>query len=156
MSGVDDQLVVEVAGCFKCSHHHAQLFPFIPFDQRELSQDLGIIPLLERECHHGMITLVERNVYQVEMPLLVERECHHWIIPLVEINVHQGLPIVESGDQGLPMVESGDQGPMETSNHVLPPLVERDWWKGLHVFCPISANEGVYRSTKKSRSHLPQ
>ena len=156
MSGVDDQLVVEVAGCFKCSHHHAQLFPFIPLDQRELSQDLGIIPLLERECHHGMITLVERNVYQVEMPLLVERECHHWIIPLVEINVHQGLPIVESGDQGLPMVESGNQGPTETSDHVLPPLVERDWWKVLHVWLPYHQNRGCVPLVEKSHSHLTQ
>ena len=115
-----------------------------------------MIPIVERECHHWMLPIVERNVHQVGMLPLVERKCNHWMLTLVEINVHQGIPIVESGEQGLPMVESGYQGPMDPSDHVCLPLVERDWWKGLHVFCPISANEGVYRSTKKSRSHLPQ
>ena len=55
------------------------------------------------------------------------------MLPLVERNLHQGLPLVESGDQILPLVESGNQGPMDPSEHVCLPIVERDGWKVLHV-----------------------
>ena len=48
-----------------------------------------------------MIPIVERNVHQVGMLQLVERECHHWMLPLVEKNAYQGPPLVDSGNQGL-------------------------------------------------------
>ena len=83
--------------------------------------------IVDRECHHWMIPLVEVNVHQVGMLPLVERECHHWMLPLVERNVHQGIPIVDSGDQGLPLFESGDQGKMEPSEHFCLHLVDMDW-----------------------------
>ena len=51
------------------------------------------------------------------------------MFPLVERNLHEGLPLVESGDQSLPLVKSGDYGPMDPSEHVCIPLVERDGWK---------------------------
>ena len=69
-----------------------------------------MLPLAEREFHHWMLPLVERNVYQVGILSRVERDFHHRMLPLVERNVHQGLPLVESGDQSLPLVESGDRG----------------------------------------------
>ena len=85
------------------------------------------IPLVDRECSHWMIPLVEKNVHQVGMLPLVERECHHWMLPLVERNVHQGITLVDSGDQGLPLFESGDQGKMEPSEYVCLHLVDMDW-----------------------------
>ena len=97
---------------------------------------MGILPLVERECHHWTIPLVERNVYQVGMLPLVERECHQWMLPLVERNVHQGLPFIDSGDHDIPLVESGDQGTMDTNNHICLPLVERYCWNVLHVWLP--------------------
>ena len=83
-----------------------------------------MISLVEREFHHRMIPLVERNLHQVGMPLLVERDFHHWMLPLVERNVHQILTLVESGDQG----------PMDPTDHVCLPLVDMDGWKVLHVW----------------------
>ena len=49
-------------------------------------------------------------MYQFGMLPLVDRDCHHWMLPLVERNVHHGLLLVERSDQSLPMVESGNQG----------------------------------------------
>ena len=60
-----------------------------------------------------MLPLVERNVHQVGMLPLVEMDCHHWMFLTVDRNVHQDLPIVDSGDQILPLVDSGDQVPMD-------------------------------------------
>ena len=77
-----------------------------------------MIPLVERECHHWMISIFEINLYQVGMPPLVERECHHWMLHFVEINVHQALPIVEGGYQGIPLIESDDQGTMDPSKNI--------------------------------------
>ena len=92
-----------------------------------------MLPLIERECHHWMLPLVEIHVHQVGMLPLVERDCHHCMIPLVERNVHQGLPLVKSGYQSLPMFESDNQGPMDPIEHVCLHFVERDGWKMLHV-----------------------
>ena len=103
-----------------------------------------------------MLPLVERNLHQVGMLLLVERDCHHWVIPLLERNVHQGLHLVDSNDQSIPLVESGDQGPMNPSEHICLPLVERDGWKVLNVWLPFQRDEGVSCLSNKSRSHLPQ
>ena len=48
----------------------------------------GVLPLVDRECHHSILLLVERNVHQIGMPPLVERDCHHWMFPLVDTNLH--------------------------------------------------------------------
>ena len=56
------------------------------------------------------------------------------------IDVHQGLPLFESDDQGISMVESGDQGLMDPIKNVCLPLVDRDWWKVLHVWMPYQRN----------------
>ena len=77
-----------------------------------------MIPLVDRECSHWMIPLVEKNVHQVGMLPLVERECHHWMLPFLEINVHQAVPIVESEYQGIPLVESDNQGTMDPSKNI--------------------------------------
>ena len=45
-----------------------------------------------------MIPLFEINVHQVGILHLVERDCHHRVIHFVEINVYQGIPLVEIGD----------------------------------------------------------
>ena len=73
-----------------------------------------------------MLPLVDINVHQVGMHPLVERECHHCMLPLVERNVNQDLPLVESGDQCLPLVESDDHGTMDPRKNFFLPLVERD------------------------------
>ena len=93
-----------------------------------------MLPLDERKFHHWIIPLIDLNVHQFGMLLLVERDYHHWMLHLVERNMYQGIPLFESGDQSLPLVESGNQGPMDTSNHVFLPLLERDGWKVLHVW----------------------
>ena len=69
-----------------------------------------MLSLVERECQHWTLNLVERNMHQVGMLPLVETDCHHWIIPLLERDVHQGIPLVDNGDQILPLVESGNRG----------------------------------------------
>ena len=92
-----------------------------------------MLPLFEMKCHHWMLPLFERNVYQVVMLPLVERYCHQRMLPLVERNLYQGIPLVESGYYSLPIVESGNQGQMGPSKHVCLPTVERDEWKVLHV-----------------------
>ena len=63
----------------------------------------------------------------VGIPPLVERECHHYILHLLEINLHQGLPLVNNGGQSLSLFESGNQGPMDPSEYVYLPLVEIYW-----------------------------
>ena len=80
-----------------------------------------------------MSSLDAPSFSQVGMLLLVEMECNHWMIPIVEINVHPGIPLVESGNQGLLLVESGEQGPIYPSEPVFLPLVDRYLWKVLHV-----------------------
>ena len=82
----------------------------------------------------SILPLAERNVHQVGMIPLVESYCHHLMLPLVEMNVHHSIPLVESGYQSLPLVDSGKQGPMDPSEHVCLPLVERYGWKVLHVW----------------------
>ena len=95
-----------------------------------------MIPLVDRECNHWVLPIFKINVHQVGIPPIIDRICHHWMIPLVEINVHHGLPLVDSGDQRICLVKSGDQGPMDPSNHIFLPLVERDRWKVMHVLMP--------------------
>ena len=77
-----------------------------------------MITLVDRECHHWMISIFEINLYQVGMLPLVERECHHWMLPFLEINVHQAFPIVESEYQGIPLVESDNQETMDPSKNI--------------------------------------
>ena len=96
--------------------------------------------IVERECHHWMIPLVELIMHQVGMLPLVERYFHHWMIPLEERNLHQDLPLVDSGDQSIPLVDSGDQGTMYPRKHICLPLVERDGWKVLHGWLPYYRN----------------
>ena len=66
-----------------------------------------MLPLVEKNCHHWMLSIVEKNMHQVGMLYIVDRECHSCMLHLVHINLHQGLPIFDSGDQGLHMVDSG-------------------------------------------------
>ena len=95
-----------------------------------------MLPIIDRGFNRWTLPLVDINVHQVGILTLVESYFHHWILPLVERNVYQGLTLVEIGNQSLPLVESGDQGPMDPSEHVCIPLVERYWWKLLHVCLP--------------------
>ena len=74
-----------------------------------------------------MLPLVERNVPKVGIITLVDRECHHLILLIVERNLYQGLPLVDSGYQGLLLVDSGDQELMDPIEQVCLPLVDRDW-----------------------------
>ena len=74
------------------------------------------------------------------MPSLVERDCHHWMFTIVERNLQKGIPIIESGEYILPLFESGEQEPMDPSNNILLPLVDRYGWKVLHVWLPHQRN----------------
>ena len=121
----------------------------------KITTGFGMLPLVDRECYHWILPLVEINVHHIEMLPLDEREYHHYILPLVERNMHQGLPLVESGGQGLPLVDSGDQGPMDPSNRPPPPFLLRGIGGKCCTFgLPISATDGVSHSSNKSCSHL--
>ena len=56
------------------------------------------------------------------------------MIPLVKRNLHQVRPIVDSGDQNLHLVDIGDQGPMDTSNRICLPLVDKYGWKVMYTW----------------------
>ena len=73
-------------------------------------------------------------MHQVGMLPMVERDFHHWMLTLVERNFQQVLPIVDSGYQSLPLFDNGYQMPMDPSEQVCIPLVDRYGWKVLCVW----------------------